>query len=212
MDRRKTSSSQLVTSTYLCLSCGLIRSITVNKSIDIEYDLYSNENIYAIEPVTVSSTADIRCELCDSYQHKMIQVDGNIIFYIKLLNKKGYFTSCCCGGHENRSNAFIGFKAGIVLPNLPDGWYNDDGNTYTIYTEMPSCNDERVNSKMAKHVIIRTDRPINDKSFSNWCDKLPAINENIDPADYSPFSDMVKSSTIFIEYSDSKTYTPHIID
>lgn len=80
------------------------------------YDNYVCENCFS--PLE-------KCE-CNFAPLKLIQIDKNIQYAVKILNNKGYYTECCCEGHYTDSikggYIYVSFALRYAPNNCPNGW------------------------------------------------------------------------------------------
>lgn len=107
---------------YFCLKCGEIYKSNI-KDTQIQF-----ENNGKIEDrIWCPKTSCIG---------QVIEVDDIFLPIIKLLNKKGYYTSFCCSGHvgDNGLSSYISFDDTMHgLPNIPKGYKEEkDSNIYCI--------------------------------------------------------------------------------
>lgn len=69
---------------------------------------------------------------------KIFEIDELMVYAIKTLNDKGYFTNYCCSGHSyndtNYSSGYIQFSGESYIPDtLPELWSYDDNNCIRAY-------------------------------------------------------------------------------
>lgn len=58
----------------------------------------------------------------------IVEIDELFVPIVVELNKKGYITKYCCGGHYTAKypNSYIYFEDNVKLPNLPEGYKYDE--------------------------------------------------------------------------------------
>ncbi len=101
---------------------------------------------------------------CSKLPTIFTDIDENIQEAIVLLNRKGYFTSYCCEGHDWIHNqAYICFQAHFKFPlELPPYWF-EEGNTIRLnYKEALEGNENFEEVKMRKM-----------EEFLEWAKALP---------------------------------------
>lgn len=98
---------------------------------------------------------------------KIFECDEQMIYPIDALNRKGYTTRFCCGGHifSHSKGGYINFVEGTMPDTVPKGWYKDE---CCIRYDLNHIVDivKRHNS-IHWHV----------NSLIKWCDDLPDRKE-----------------------------------
>ena len=133
------------------------------------------------------------------------EVDAMIAKTIQILNRKGYKTLFCCSGHAKKdvsvnvenmdgnvmpdmcltdfyNQIYIAFQKGTILPNLPEGFYEVNGdNSEAIYCYI-NCDEEKKNldNIAGKRERLKILQKLLKKNYElfRWAVKLPNLNKS----------------------------------
>ena len=156
-------------SKMLCLECGEIYNKEDLKPRNIYYNKYYCSKVSCCK---------------DS---KLIELDENIIFPIKILNEKGYVTKYCCAGHlyEDCISPYVYFEYGFApdkkIP-IPRYWEWDSDNYGVDYIIL------RVPSKYLDNITLIEKQKVLFKALQSlleWCDNLPNYSGEKEKGDFS---------------------------
>lgn len=147
---------------YLCLKCGEV------------YDEQPQKQTTYINKRSGLKEKWVSCPKRICYGN-VIEIDEFMVDIIKILNKKGYPTNFCCGGHIGYPNFYISFKEPFyniekICDNkrgigLPEGSYICDvmKEKFIIRKELEGRNDIETTKNILENYIVLLD----------WVEKLP---------------------------------------
>ena len=112
--------------------------------------------------------------LCNNCNSEIVELDDSIAYTIIELNKKGYKTKYCCGGHvtnaENFGNGripvciYIMFERDVKIPYVPVGCIRKSDNILSVIIK-----DEDMKS-IPSQLLLIANKKIN---LYNWGKELP---------------------------------------
>jgi hypothetical protein len=130
--------------------------------------------IECYEPKYIKYRSGVYCKKCGGY---LVEIDENFLQTIILLNKKGYMTSSCCGGHIRDKSideiySYIQFEGHITLPHLPENYTKSDYNKeyynrWQISTKIKSDNLVSLQKLLLQNAI----------KILDWTESLPILEE-----------------------------------
>ena len=166
----------------MCHHCFVVHdtNVSIQRNICVRSD---------IQPIVTGVFSKYQyngvCSICGK-SSILIELDYNIGDIISILNKKGYETAYCCGGHNIKDSGYILFKDTDVNKNileysklLPEEFYID------IQSYRRSGNWYRQCGEECKNVyVIRWDygkylynQAYIVKELQEWADALPSYNK-----------------------------------
>lgn len=115
---------------------------------------------------------------CDCDKRFQEEIDNNMLDIIVALNKKGYRTSFCCGGHEDSSvlDLNIVFQKNYNL-SLPEGFKN----------EVTRWDMQRISYLDTKFSKVKDRRQVIDTKVAvlrEWAEGLPILESGREFLDY----------------------------